>query len=119
MPVPFDPQPLLTLARELAAGGTETHLRSAVNRAYYALFLLAREKAHLTGTETVHGRTIAAVKAKPGFWATGILLDELRHLRVEADYHLTPSDPDYSDWAHNWQETEWRVAKILPMLQAW
>lgn len=90
-----------------------------MNRAYYALFLMAREKAHLTGTETVHGRTVAAVKAKPGYWATGVLLDELRHLRVEADYFLTPSDADYEDWPHNWQETEWRIAQILPKLQAW
>jgi hypothetical protein len=116
----FDPRLLIPLARELAgAGASETRLRSAVNRAYYGLFLLARDKAHLTGTETVHGRTVAAVKAKPGYWATGVLLDEMRHLRVEADYALTPSDPDYADWTRNWREAEHRVTQILPKLEAW
>ncbi len=100
-------------------GTTEVRLRSAVNRAYYGLFLLARDKAHLIGAEMVHGRTIAAVKARPGYWATGVLLDELRHLRVEADYALTASDPEYADWTHNWQEAEYRIIQILPKLEAW
>jgi len=116
----FDPRLLIALARELAsAGATEAGLRSAVNRAYYGVFLLARVKAHLTGTETVHGWTIAAIKAKPGFWATGVLLDELRRLRVEADYALTPGDPEYADWAANWREAEYRVSQILPKLDSW
>ena len=116
----FDPRLLIALARELAGtGATEARLRSAVNRAYYGVFLLARAKAHLTGAETVHGRTISAVKAKPGFWATGVLLDEMRRLRVEADYALTAGDPEYADWATNWREAEYRVSQILPKLDTW
>src|SRR5205807_1980650 len=39
----MNPQEFLALARSLAAGGTEAAWRSAVSRAYYAAFHVARE----------------------------------------------------------------------------
>lgn len=40
--MPFDPSEFLAVARELAAGDTEGHHRSAISRAYYAAFWHAR-----------------------------------------------------------------------------
>ena len=62
----FAPLFYLSLARELAREGTEVKYRTATGRAYYALFLLAREKSNVTGTEDVHKRVGAVVSNKVG-----------------------------------------------------
>ncbi len=116
----FDPLLYLTLARELAGqDGTEVKFRTATGRAYYALFLLAREKSHVTGTEDVHKRVGSVVSNKIGYSITGSQLRTLHRLRVEADYCLTASDPSFEDWARNWKDAEHLVNAILPKLQAW
>lgn len=116
---PFDPLLYLNLARELAQGGTEAKFRTAIGRAYYALFLLAYGKSNVTGTENVHRRVGLVVSSKPGYSIVGSQLRTLHRLRVEADYHLTPSDPAFEDWERNWKDAEHLADAILPKLQAW
>jgi len=116
----FDPLLYLSLARELAGReGTEAEFRTATGRAYYALFLLAREKSNVTGTEDVHKRVGSVVSSKVGYSITGSQLRTLHRLRVEADYYLTASDPSLEDWARNWKDVEHLVDAILPKLQSW
>lgn len=69
-PEPFDPLNLLKLAQDLANIGGEAEFRTAVGRAYYSLFLLAREK---TGAypakkdDSAHALVINAVRKRQGF----------------------------------------------------
>jgi len=96
----FDPLGYLDLAHELASGD-EAKMRTSVNRAYYALFLRARDAlaaAHLIiphddGTD--HGRVIAALRQNKRV-TPGNKLDKLRELRWKADYSTSApvSDPD-------------------------
>lgn len=115
----FDPILYLSLARELAQGRTEVNLRTAIGRAYYALFLLAYGKSNVTGTENVHKRVGVVISSKPGYSIVGSRLRTLHRLRVEADYHLTPTDPALEDWERNWRDAEHLANAILPKLQAW
>ena len=115
----FDPLLYLSLARELAREGTEVKYRTATGRAYYALFLLARQKSNVTGNEDVHKRVGAVVSNKIGYSITGSQLRALNRLRLEADYYLAASDPSLEDWARNWKDVEHLVDAILPKLQAW
>lgn len=117
---PFDPLLYLRLAWELASqDGTEVKFRTAIGRAYYALFLLARTKSNVTGAEDVHKRVGSVVSNKPGYSIMGSQLRTLHRLRVEADYYLTPSDAAFEDWERNWKDAEHLVNAILPKLQAW
>lgn len=51
----LDPLTFLDLARDLTQRDQkEASLRTAVNRAYYALFLIAREKTGIRGKRNVH-----------------------------------------------------------------
>lgn len=119
MPQPFNPLDFLKLARDLATNPDDAKLRAAVNRAYYALFLIARDKAGITGPQDVHKRTVTAVKQRTNYLATGNDLDQLRILRIEADYCLIPSKPLYNDWVANWTKAEQIIHRVLPKLQAW
>ncbi len=109
MPEPFQPQEYLEVARYLAAAPSgEARRRAAVSRAYYAIFLMVREKAHIMGKESVHERTKNALAIK-SFAAAGTY-QTLRELRIHADYALKPGDPGYDpaydDWADNWENAE-------------
>ncbi len=117
---PFDPLLYLSLARELAnQNATEVNYRTAIGRAYYALFLLARGKSNITGSEDVHKRVGSVVSSKSGYSIVGSQLRALHRMRVEADYYLTPSDTSFEDWERNWKDAEHLVNAILPKLQSW
>lgn len=85
----------LDVARELARGRSEAHRRSAVSRAYYALFLKAREalrrwgwsvpqrEAHRAVKLILLGSSDAAVKD------VGMALGQLAELRSKSDYDLS------------------------------
>jgi hypothetical protein len=92
----MDGRAFLTVARDLAAGPTEAHWRSATGRAYYALFheclsalerwgfsLPRRDRAHAVVRLRFSYATAADVKA------IGWALDRLVIARNEADYRLT------------------------------
>jgi hypothetical protein len=116
----FDPLKFLRLARELAhQSQEEVTLRTAIGRAYYALFLVARGKAGIRGSQNVHSAVIKAVRRRPGYRAVADQLDALRRLRVVADYQLLPQDPNHRDWSQNWATVQVLVQRVLPRLQAW
>ncbi len=110
---------LLKLAQDLANIGGEAEFRTAVGRAYYSLFLLAREK---TGAypakkdDSAHALVINAVRKRQGF-AVGNDLYRLKQLRIAADYNLLPDDA-LRDWAQNWTTARSLVLRLLPQLQA-
>lgn len=115
---PFSPAEYLAVARSLAAQPpNEANLRTAVSRAYYAIFLIARDKAHISGKERLHELTKAAVQSRN--FAAGGEYESLRQLRVQADYFLVPDDPAYRDWERNWQDAEHYAASLLRFLENW
>ena len=117
---PFDPLAFLDLARELGNGDREeAKLRTAVGRAYYALFLIARGKAGVTGRRDIHTRVINALKQRRKYRSTADQLDALRRLRAVADYQLLPDDPINRNWPGNWSRAHALVDRVLPRLQAW
>lgn len=125
MPDPFHPWQYFSLAQRLAADPEATHreanLRAAVSRAYYAVFLIARDKANIRGKDGIHGQTKAAVQARS--FAAGGEYEALRQMRVHADYLLKPGDPDYdiayADWQRNWEDAEWYAQSLFRFLNAW
>ncbi len=85
----------LTLAAELASGATEAHYRSAVSRAYYGAFHVARRLledvgVHLPKGEQVHAKATYCLQdcgeANAGEAADD--LETLRNERNRADYDL-------------------------------
>ena len=116
---PLDPLEFLGLARELGGRSEEAALRAAVGRAYYALFLLAREKLGIPlTTADVHSHVARVLRGQPGFWKVASDLRVLRALRNVADYQLMPDDPDDRDWSENWARAHRIVRRVLPKLQA-
>jgi hypothetical protein len=125
MPNPFHPEQYYSLAKRLAAdlneSDREANLRAAVSRAYYAVFLIARDKANVRGKDAVHGQTKAAVQARS--FAAGGEYEALRQMRVHADYLLQSGDPGYDaaydDWQRNWEDAEWYAESLFNFLSAW
>lgn len=84
----------LVLAKELAGESDEARLRSAISRAYYAVFCKARnylrdvENKPIPSTSIAHGIVIEALKAHPNkdLRQVGVDLDRLRTDRKKADY---------------------------------
>ena len=118
MSAPFDPVELLRIARSLAANtNDEAALRVAVGRAYYALFLTARERLNVKSKkgESVHVKVVAAVKGEN--LALGERLDKLRRLRSSADYNLTSSNSGAIQWQQHWERIEPDLARMLSSIQ--
>ena len=89
----FDPERFLALAARLTAHGDEEEdYRSAVSRAYYSCYLTARnalfgiDGARMRASESMHGFVINSISDK----TIAGKLDELRELRVQADYYTNP-----------------------------
>jgi uncharacterized protein (UPF0332 family) len=86
---------LVTVAAELAAGPTEAHHRSAVSRAYYGAFHVARRLleevgVHLPKGEQVHAKAVYCFQGC-GDVNAGVAANELVALRGErnrADYDV-------------------------------
>jgi hypothetical protein len=107
----------LIVARELALPDREeAKLRTAVGRAYYALFLIARERTGTRGRKNVHQQVLNALRRRRAYRSTADQLDALRRLRVVADYQLLPEDSADRDWTHNWSRAQALVNRILPRL---
>jgi hypothetical protein len=113
---PFDPLLFLDLADELSAAGDEAHLRAAVGRAYYALFLLARTKVGITGTNDVHKRVRQALK-KRGLRSAADQLGAFSRLRGVADYQMIPDEVARRDWLRNWSDAQQLVRHLMPTLR--
>jgi uncharacterized protein (UPF0332 family) len=86
----FDPVRFFLLARKLATGD-ESALRTSVSRAYYASFLVARERLGLSHERIpdVHYRVIVELHRRSHLVATQ--LHRLRQMRNRADYDLNLS----------------------------
>ena len=113
---PLNPRAFLEIARSLAQNRDEASLRTAVNRAYYTAFLVARSKMLITGPRDVHSRVIRVLEAMPGQAATAQNLRALRRLRIAADYQMFVMDPVYQDWERNWHRAEQLANHILSRL---
>ena len=98
----FDPNDFLRIAYELGQeADDEAKLRTAVGRAYYAVFLRARERLGIRQRRYVHRLVIGALRRSDR--AAGDQLDKLEQLRGFADYDLVVNDPIHQNWAQNWQ----------------
>lgn len=89
----FDPERFLVLAARLARHGSEEEdYRCAVSRTYYACFLTARDNlfgndgARMQASESTHRAVIDAIPDV----RISRRLNELRELRVQADYYTNP-----------------------------
>ena len=116
---PFDPLQFLQLANEIGRQGGEPKLRAAVGRAYYALFLVARDKTGVRDRRGVHQKVISAVKKRRGFRTTGDQLAKLKRLRGVADYDMLPPDPNERDWLQNWSQVRTLAPRVLSKLKTW
>lgn len=87
----FDWKEYFTVAQELAKKDKEGYFRSAISRAYYGAFCLARNKKgykNYTGSD-VHSKVIEAFKTEKdkNLREIGAKLDMLRRQRNLADYN--------------------------------
>ena len=91
----FDPVEFLELADRLSQGITEGDFRSAVSRAYYAIFLRARENLTaanlITPTATGGDHRLVVRTLKSQRRVEGNQLDRLRRRRNLADYNISIS----------------------------
>lgn len=114
----FDPREFLALAARIADRDDEAALRTAVGRAYYALFLIAREYGHVGGRHDVHARVLEEVRQRKGR-QTADQLKMLKQLRVVADYQLLPLNKADRDWQVNGQRARAHVSVLLQSLEDW
>jgi hypothetical protein len=115
MPAAFDPLRFLAVAEELARpAADEPELRTAVSRAYYALYLSARDQLGEKAGKGERAKTMTALNRRdPGLKQKLALLERLR---VAADYHLVPRPPYDGTWKENWLEASQLVEDIQPRL---
>ena len=129
----FDPTVFLQVARDLNTNATnEAEWRTAVGRAYYALFILARDRLFPGPTPPrsirrraargrsaripIHQAVLNEVASRST--ATGSQLQKLHDLRIEADYCRTPSRPAWADWPKNSQDAILIANNILARIRA-
>lgn len=111
----FDPSCFLAVAQELARSpAVEARLRTAVGRAYYALYLLARERLGEKAGKGERLKTMTALNKKDPALKQKLAL--LEKLRVAADYHLVPRAPYDGTWEENWSEASLLVEDITAKL---
>jgi uncharacterized protein (UPF0332 family) len=100
----FDPADFLAVARRLTRGHSEGDYRSAISRAYYAVFLRNREALTKSGTIATsnsgqdHGLVFRALRNRNR--TLGREFDRLRRARTSADYDLMarPTREDAADF---------------------
>lgn len=109
----FDPQDIVTLAYMLGSGTDEASYRSAVSRAYYGVFLIAREHLRVRAKrgENIHGKVVQELRMRDN--TIGNQLDKMRKLRNQADYDIGPSDSGVGLWAQRWRQVE-PILRSLP-----
>ena len=115
----FDPEEFLAVAVGLGgSAANEAQRRTAVGRAYYALFLIARDRIYSDSPppRATHERVLDEVT--PRHNSIGLKLRALNNLRIEADYRMVPSRPDYRDWQINLMAALAIVQDILPTIRS-
>ena len=124
----LDPRGLLALAELLAAIGTEEAYRSAINRAYYACHLLARDL--LFGLDAVllgagsrrpsHLAVIDAVRQRVSPADVYNHLGELKKMREVADYVRGDEHPEVQGLFRYHRVSGWEglAGDALPLARA-
>jgi hypothetical protein len=111
----FDPLEFLRLADALVTDDAdEATLRTAIGRAYYAVFLLARAKTDVRGRRQVHERVRVAIS--PVNDRLAALLGTISTARYVADYEIRPTNENFTDWKRNWERVRRNVASVLEEL---
>ena len=128
--IPFDPREFLRVANALQAATAEAEWRTAVGRAYYGLFLLARDRLYPSPMPSrvirrqmargrlanipIHQAVLEEVKRRST--SVGNQLQKLHELRIQADYYPR-SNPQYADWHRNAQNAMSIATHILPRIR--
>ncbi len=113
----FNPMKFLDVAIQLAKNGDEANLRIAVGRAYYAVFLVTRDKLGIKATEDSHKKVLEALHNRNHI----TLKDQLkavRDLRTVADYEMIPENENCRNWQNNWIRQKAFIDKLLPQVNA-
>ena len=109
----LDPLDFWRLAQRLGeAGADDTQLRTAVGRAYYAIFLIARQATGVVDRHDAHTKVLRELNQR-SLGAAGSELDQLRKLREVADYELRPELARHRDWRANWLRAALLTERIL------
>ena len=120
----FDPEAFLSVARRLnTPEASEADFRTICGRAYYAVFLIADTQLKLLPVpirtrdshDGPHDKVIRQAKQRSAIVAT--LLKELRSIRINADYVLTPSGPDLAYWRNQAQNALELAGYLLPRVR--
>ena len=115
-PVPFDPAQFLRVAAIIASSeANEAMLRTAVGRAYYAVFLVARDRLGVVTSEKVHSEVIRLLTRRDR--KLGNQMFFLLNLRLAADYQLIPARGSQQDWQVNWRRAQATATFLLPKLE--
>ena len=81
----FDPLDFLQLGRQLGSRvSDEASIRTAISRAYYGVFLLARERTGIWGRTKVHDKVEKEIRKSVGT-AAADQFNAFRELRCQAD----------------------------------
>jgi hypothetical protein len=113
---PFDPLLFLALARELGQSDDQTKLRTAVGRAYYAVFLVARDRLSVVAGEKTHKEVFESLKRRNQFRLRDQMMS-LYKLRQIADYEMDGVDERCKDWKSNWTRQEKLADTAMTVVQ--
>jgi len=113
---PFDPLQFLELARELGKSDDQSKLRTAVGRAYYAVFLITRDKLSVVAGEKTHKEVFDTLYRRRKFTIRDQLMT-LYDLRQIADYNMDPENDHCKNWKNNWVRQEKLADVLLPQIQ--
>ena len=98
----FDPLDFLRLADDLATDEAgEAALRTAIGRAYYAVYLLARSKTSVRDRRSAHVRVREEIS--PTNQRLASLLGSMSKHRDVADYEPVPHSQQFRNWRRNWE----------------
>jgi hypothetical protein len=105
----MDPRRFMLLARTMAAEGEPEHARTAISRAYYAVYNVAIDMLRALQIEVASGQEgHEAVRERlrattvDRVMHVGAELRKLRSLRVKADYWMRDPQPESSALANEW-----------------
>lgn len=114
--LPFDPVLFLRVAAILASSeANEAMLRTAVGRAYYAVFLVARDRLGIVSSEKVHSEVIRVLTRRDR--KLGNQMFFLLNLRLAADYQLLPERESEQNWRVNWRRAQDLAEFLLPKIE--
>ena len=111
----FDPMSFLHLADVLATeDADEAALRTAIGRAYYAVFLLARAQTTVQGRRQAHHRVREELSPRSSRLAA--LLGTMASMRLLAVYELQTTNPQFQDWRRIWRNMRKNATDALEEL---